>query len=100
MYRLPDDAWPEPWPPAEPVVPTTVVARLDRLGWSVGTYELIDHTANHALIEYKTKFEPYVLIMLTDGHIVASYHDLGSGRDILRRLREREQEDEDTADDE
>lgn len=87
------------WPPesGEPIV-QAVIARLDQLGWSAGTYELIEHTRKHALIKYRTKFEPYVLILLADGHTVASYTDLGSGRDIIRRLREREQEDEGSED--
>lgn len=83
------------WPPAgEPVTPLAVVGRLSELGWSAGTYELVEHSRNHAVLKYDTVFEPYVLLDLRDGHQVASYTDAGSGRDIVRRLREREQEDE------
>lgn len=84
------------WPPqSEPVTPAAVVARLDELGWSPGTYKLVEHTRNHALVSYKSVYpDRFVLLDLRDGHQVASYYDLGSGRDIVRRLREREQEDD------
>lgn len=84
------------WPPesGEPIVPATVVARLDTLGWSAGTYELIDHTDRFAVIKYRTVFEPYALLALTDGHTVARYTDAGSARDIISRLKAREQEEQ------
>lgn len=90
------------WPPesGEPITPGTVVARLDDLGWSPDCTTLIDHSRDVALVSYKSVYpDRFVLLLLTDGHEIAAYSDAGSGRDMIRRLRAREQEDEGSNDD-
>lgn len=71
------------WPPIdEPVLPATVAARLDEIGWTADCTRLVDHTTRHALAEYRDGLNPprWVLVNLVDGHRVASYGTEDSGR--------------------
>lgn len=83
------------WPPeGEPIVPAVVVARLDALGWTPDCTTLEDHSRDVALVSYHSVYpDRFVLLDLRDGHEIASYTDAGSGRDVIRRLRERDRED-------
>lgn len=84
---------PQQWPPeGEPVTHAAVVARLDQLGWTPGSYRLAGHTTTHALIVYNTVHpDRVVLLDLRDGHEVSSYTDEAGGLQALRVLWCREQ---------
>lgn len=80
-----------PWRPDEPLIPAVVVARLDQIGWTADAYRLESFSRRHALITYRTVFEPHVILSLEDGHEVAGYRTLPSARDAFRVISEAEQ---------
>lgn len=83
------------WPPNEPVYPATVVARLDQVGWTAGTYRLVASTRRHALVTYTSVHpERVALLDLADGHEVSSYTTEAGGLEAFRVLWIREQLDE------
>jgi hypothetical protein len=84
-----------PWQPAEPLVPAVIAARLDQIGWTADRYRLESFSRHHALITYRTVFEPHLILSLDDGHEVAGYRTLPSARDAFRLICEAEKREDD-----
>jgi hypothetical protein len=79
-----------PWRPDEPLVSAAIVARLDQIGWTADAYTLESFSRHHALITYKTVYEPHVILSLDDGHEVARYRELDGAQEAFRMVREAE----------
>lgn len=78
------------WQPNEPFVTAVIVARLDQIGWTADAYTLESFSRHHALITYKTVYEPHVILSLDDGHEVARYRELDCAQEAFRVVREAE----------